>query len=185
MNKKLLIVGGIIVAAIIGFSLSLINHPSKQQSNPTEHTTITSSTSATKATDPTVKTDRQNVFSTDETAPKQEPNQLATAPRAHYVDFQSVDQFKGTEGTRVLFFYLATSKACRTLDKDLHDNIATLDPQTTIFKIDFKKHADIAKAYGVVRESTILKFDDSGEVNGIFIAADYPTAQALKTNLQI
>lgn len=191
MNKKVLIVVGVIIAAGIGLAVSMLNHPSQRSGEVDDKNKVSRTTSDTDPTDPNVKSDLENNIDTSQ--PSDGSNTLAngnegglsTAERADYIEFESTEQFKNTEGTRVLFFYASSSKACEDLDKDLQENIATLDPETTIFRTDIKEHEDIAKAYGVVKESTILKFDDSGEVNGLFISHDYPTAQALKTNLQI
>lgn len=186
MDKKV-VAAMVIAAVIIGIGVTIFTN-SLQSSEETAgpSTSVTSSTSKTEDSEANITTDNSGTTakSTNNSKNKNSDDKNSDEPTAAYVEF-SVDTFKKTGGTRVLFFHLATSEACRQLDKDIKKNIDEFKDDTTIFKIDFKKEKDIAKAYGVVKEGTILKYDDQTEVSGVFIAYDYPSAAALITNLGI
>jgi thiol-disulfide isomerase/thioredoxin len=184
MNKKVAI-SLIVVAVVIGIGITVLTNPS-QPAEPTKPTTnVTSSTSKTSNDQAQITTDTSgtelNTVRTDESSRNDTDNKET---QAKYATF-SVDEFKKTKGTRVLFFYSDNSQACKDLEADLKKNLKELKDDTTIFKIDFNKEKEIAKAYGVVKETTVLKFDDKTQVTGVFIAYDYPTTAALITNLGV
>ena len=182
MNKKVAI-SLVAVAIVVGIGITILtNQP--QAAEPTSPTTsVTSSTSSTNNNQADVATDTSG---TEANTIKTENNseEDAATLKTKYVDF-SVEKFKKTEGTRVLFFYSGSSQASKDLDTDLKRNLKKLKEDTTIFKIDFNKEKEIAKAYGVVKETTVLKFDNKTQVSGVFIAYDYPTTAALVTNLGV
>jgi len=183
MNKKV-VISMIAVAVVLGTGITILtNAMQPAPESPEPKTSITSNTSKTGDSQAEIITDtagtESNTVKTDGNSDK---SKGGIAKKATYTEF-TVDAFKEAKGTRVLFFYVDTSQASKDLDADILKNIKKFKTDTTLFKIDFNKEKDIAKAYGVVKETTILKFNEKTEVSGVFIAYDYPTVTALITNL--
>lgn len=188
MNKQIVIGGMISVAVVAGIGVTILTNNAKQPTDSqTPKTSVTSSTSTTSDSTANTTSDDSQTQSQriNGTGNGVDGSSSASKEIAKYLDFTTADAFKKTTGTRVLFFYSDTSEAAKKLDIDIKKNILKFKDDTTIFKIDFDKNKDIANAYGVVRETTVLRFDDKGQVSNVFIAYDYPSASALKTNLNI
>lgn len=64
------------------------------------------------------------------------------------------------EGKKVaLFFHAPRCPSCRSLNKELTADIATLPANTVVFKTDYDSSTDLKKKYGVTSQHTIVTID--------------------------
>ena len=64
------------------------------------------------------------------------------------------------EGKKVaLFFHAPRCPSCRSLNKELTADIATLPANTVVFKTDYDSTSDLKKKYGVTSQHTIVTID--------------------------
>lgn len=96
----------------------------------------------------------------DETMMKKEDTMMQKSP-AMYQDYsESAVASALKEGKKVaLFFHAPRCPSCRSLDKELTADIATLPANTVVFKTDYDSSSDLKKKYGVTSQHTIVTID--------------------------
>lgn len=159
MDKKVFIVAGIIILAIIaGMTYVALN---KDASAPANNSTTDA----------------------NRTAPPQEdtaPPVGDTVPAGRYIDYSSEEVAK-TSGDKVLFFHAPWCPQCRELEKSIKSG--TLPDNLTIFKVDYDTNQSLRQKYGVTLQTTLVKIDDAGNKIESYVAYGEPTFEAVKREL--
>lgn len=96
----------------------------------------------------------------DETMMKDDKTIMQKSP-AMYQDYsESAVAAALKEGKKVaLFFHAPRCPSCRSLNKELTADIATLPANTVVFKTDYDSSSDLKKKYGVTSQHTIVTID--------------------------
>lgn len=157
MDKKTLIVIGILVAMIGGGTVYALINPSMKASAPT----------------------RKEMSQTKTTSESSEsPAEITTA--GAYVDY-SADAVATTPGTKILFFHAPWCPQCRSLEESI--KAAMLPAGVTIFKVDYDSNQALRQQYGVTLQTTLVKINDNGEKIESYVAYDEPVFASVEREL--
>lgn len=160
MNKRLLIVAGVIVAMIAGaFTYLALNKPAGSDNNQSEL--------SAKPTNPQPTS-----------KPASQPTPAASA--GAYKDY-SASAVSSTKGTKILFFHAPWCPQCRQLEASI--KAGPIPENVTIFKVDYDSNQQLRQKYGVTIQTSLVKVDDSGNLVKRYVAYDEPTLDSLKANL--
>jgi thiol-disulfide isomerase/thioredoxin len=158
MNRKNLLIAGIIVLAIVGGGSYLL---------------LTSSDKTAKQS----MVDQKNQNNQSE-ANGPQPNQSNSS--GSYVDYTE-DVIAKTSDTKLLFFHAPWCPQCRALEADI--KAKGVPEGVTIIKVDYDSNQGLRQKYGVVIQTSLVKVDDQGNLVEKYVAYDTPTLQAVKDNL--
>jgi thiol-disulfide isomerase/thioredoxin len=150
MNKRVLLIGGLLVVVAGAFAYVLLNKPAIDNA---KQVTVSQRT-------PTQK----------EAGPAQ-----AAQPGA-YVDY-SPSVIAATPGTKLLFFHASWCPQCRALDADI--KASGVPSGITIIKTDYDSNQALRQKYGVTIQTTIVRVDDNGNFIAKYVAYDDPTLAAV------
>lgn len=64
----------------------------------------------------------------------------------------------------VLFFHASWCPSCRSLDKDINQNLNNIPEGVLIMKVDYDKERDLKKKYGVTYQHTLVQVDENGNM---------------------
>lgn len=163
MNKRVLIIAGVIVAMIAGAFIYLaLNKPADSTSN--------------QSTD-------QSELSAEPAESQPAPQPTPTTPAASagaYKDY-SANAISSTKGTKILFFHAPWCPQCRQLEASI--KAGPIPDNVTIFKVDYDSNQQLRQKYGVTIQTSLVKVDDSGNLVKRYVAYDEPTLNSLKANL--
>jgi len=155
MNKKVLIIVGVVVLAVAMGVFYLMSSNNNQQ---------TPQASVSK---------EPNSGDTSQVA--QQP-----AAQGQYVDY-SYEAFSSSKGNRVLYFHAPWCPQCRDLDASIKKGPIPQD--VTIFKTDFDTSQELRKKYGVTQQTTVVLVDANGNPLKKFVAYDEPSLNTIINNL--
>ncbi len=111
---------------------------------------------ATWATD----TMEKDAMQKDETMMKDDSMMMQKTPAVYQDYSESAVAAALKEGKKVaLFFHAPRCPSCRSLNKELTADIATLPANTVVFKTDYDSSSDLKKKYGVTSQHTIVTID--------------------------
>ena len=117
----------------------------------------------TPATTPaTQETTTPEDADTTSTTPTEEEETVAT--NVHYEEYseEAFAEAKG-KGPVVLFFHAVWCPTCKQLDKVISENLAQIQGNARIFKVDYDSETALKQAHGVTLQHTLVGFDASGE----------------------
>ncbi len=159
MNKKLLLIG-VILLAIASAAVFLVLRPTSQQDQSVEPNTIETMTSTTSE--------------------KSKPAAQSENTPGEYIDYKSgiIDE---TNGTKILFFHAPWCPQCRDLESDIKSS--GIPDGVTIIKVDYDTNQALRQKYGVTLQTTVVLVDDEGKAIKKFVAYDDPSLSAVKKNL--
>lgn len=151
MNKRVVILIGVLVVAIVGSILTLsVIGPGE---SPTATPTISRSTT-----------------------PTPEPAPTETVAPGRYIAY-TPDALADTEGRTFVFFYAPWCGQCRDIDEGI---LAQGVPDgVTILKADFDTEQALEQQYGVTMRTTFVEIADDGSEIQRFVAYDTPTFDAV------
>jgi len=69
---------------------------------------------------------------------------------------------KAATGDVLLFFHASWCPSCRSLNKNIEENIASIPEGLTILKLDYDNQTELKKKYGVTTQHTLVQVDASG-----------------------
>jgi thiol-disulfide isomerase/thioredoxin len=67
-------------------------------------------------------------------------------------------------GKVVLFFKATWCPSCRSLDKNIKENIGSIPENVKILEVDYDTNPDLKTKYGVTTQHTLVQVDSSGEL---------------------
>lgn len=67
-------------------------------------------------------------------------------------------------GKVVLFFNASWCPYCRTLDKNIKNNLSSIPNNLTILNVDYDNSTELKKKYGVTSQHTLVQVDSSGNL---------------------
>jgi thiol-disulfide isomerase/thioredoxin len=158
VNKKLLIVVGVVVAMLVAGAAYVVGNRM-------------------------AKTDVPSVATANPAASEEQPvaeDAPATPQPGTYTDY-SAEKHDTTKGTKILFFYAQWCPQCRALEADIQNG--PVPENVTIFKVPYDTAQDLRQKYGVTLQTTLVKVDDNGSLVKKYVAYDEPTLAALIKNL--
>lgn len=164
MNKKALIVVGVIFGLVVMSTLYLVFTPEK-------------------AVTPTYSNEAMPVRETTPEPSEDENTPVTPSVAATYVDY-SAASFAEDTGTKVLFFHASWCPQCRMLDDDIQTGLDTLS-DVTIYKVNYDTETDLRKKYNVTQQTTFVKTDSAGEQVDSFVAYDTPSLASVRKNLSL
>ena len=136
VSKSILIFAGIVMLLLIGIVLySLTKSKNTAESTPIQETPAESP--AVNKQDILVETESYLVY--DQTK------------------FQTSSNKK-----RVLFFAASWCPTCSKLDIDIQNNIALIDNNTVIFKVDYDSASDLKSQYSITNQHTLISVNSNG-----------------------
>ena len=154
MNKRILVVVGVLVVVIVGAILASF----AMQSTPTPSAQNSGALSATPS-----------------------PTAESTAPAAAagtYVDYSSsAIADADADGKTLLFFYAPWCPQCRSIDDDILS--MGVPAGVTIIKVDYDSNQDLRQQYGVTVQTTFVEVNSSGEGLQTYVAYDDPHLAAV------
>lgn len=68
------------------------------------------------------------------------------------------------KGNVVLFFRASWCPTCKALDADIRSHLDEIPADLTILDVDYDKHTDLKKKYGVTYQHTFVQVDSNGNV---------------------
>ena len=171
MNKKIVLIVGILVAITAGVVFLALQPKEIAKSQADQPKTTTS----TPAEEPSTAAPAPAAAPTPTPAPTAAPQ-----PAGSYVDYSN-GVIANTSGTKLLFFHAPWCPQCRSLEKDIKQT--TLPSGVTIIKIDYDSSQALRKEYGVTLQTTFVRVDDNGKLVEKYVAYDNPTWAAVKDQL--
>lgn len=157
MNKRILVVVGVLVVVIVGAILASF----AMQSTPTPSVQNSGALSTTPS--PAAE-------STESTAP--------AAAAGAYVDYSSsAIADADADGKTLLFFYAPWCSQCRSIDDDILS--MGVPAGVTIIKVDYDSNQDLRQQYGVTVQTTFVEVNSSGEGLQTYVAYDDPHLAAV------
>lgn len=183
VRMKVTIVAGVAIIGLfyVGFLMQNNQEPEEYTENRTE---ISSSTSSTGNVEANETADRTNVLS-DENAPESEwdVEDVTSDTSASYKKFD-LEDFRQTEGTRILFFHDTKNDISKKMETFIKENLTNFSKDVTFFALDYKKEADLIEYYSIERPGVLIAFDQDGRIDGIY-ASEEPSLGAIKPALSI
>ena len=152
MNKRILVVVGVLIVVIVGAILASL----AMQSTPTPSAQNSGALSTTPS-----------------------PTAESTAPAAAagtYVDYSS-SAIADADGKTLLFFYAPWCPQCRSIDDDILS--MGVPAGVTIIKVDYDSNQDLRQQYGVTVQTTFVEVNSSGEGLQTYVAYDDPHLAAV------
>jgi thiol-disulfide isomerase/thioredoxin len=151
MNKKLLVVGGLLVIVAGAFTYVFLNKPA-------------------------ITAEKQEMI-TAQPPTTTAPSESVPAPTPGAYIVYTQDSIANTKGTKLLFFHAPWCPQCRMLDADI---VAKGVPEgITIIKVDYDSNQALRQRYGVTIQTTVVRVDDSGNLIKKYVAYDDPTLAAV------
>lgn len=122
----------------------------------------------------------QNVVSEDDVSMQtQEDKDNSEKSYEVYTD-TSIDSALQDNKKVVLFFHAKRCPSCRSLDKEISENIAAIPSQVKIIKIDYDTYADLKKKYAVRTQHTIIVLDPKGAIEQTLVGSDLQDLQNIR-----
>lgn len=84
---------------------------------------------------------------------------------------------KAEDGDVVLFFRASWCPTCKTLDKNIKENLGSIPNSLTILDVDYDNSTELKRKYGVTYQHTLVQVDKDG--NMIKKWSGSPTLQSL------
>jgi thioredoxin 1 len=81
-----------------------------------------------------------------------------------YEDYSPEKLARAEDGQAVLFFHAAWCPTCKTLEKDINTNSASIPDGLSILKVDYDNSSDLKKKYGVTYQHTMVQVDKDGNL---------------------
>lgn len=141
MNKIILVLAGIVIIAIIGFSAFPRDDMNKEK--------------------------REDVVKNDEIADEQieQIEENAMNPAGSYEEYSAEKVAIGAaSGDVVLFFHASWCPSCRLLNSDIEQNVGNIPLGVTILKTDYDEQTELKKKYGVTTQHTLVQVDKDGNL---------------------
>jgi thiol-disulfide isomerase/thioredoxin len=157
MNKKAIVIIGVVLLAIGGGMAYLLGNDDAGQEMDDMTSQTTSDTSSTAT-------------SVAENMP---------TPGA-YVEYSDT-AIAQAEGTKLLFFHAPWCPQCRDLEADIEAK--GIPDGVTIIKVDYDSNQALRKQYGITLQTTFARINDSGELEEKFVAYDDPRLEPVLENL--
>lgn len=85
---------------------------------------------------------------------------------------------KGENGRVLLFFYASWCPSCRSLDKDINNNLSNIPSDLTILKTNYDKEGELKTKYKVTYQHTLVEVDKDGNMLKKWTGGDF--AEILK-----
>jgi len=89
---------------------------------------------------------------------------LAPKRLGSYEAYNSSKLAYAENGDVVLFFRASWCPSCRTLDKNIKENISNIPSGVIILDVDYDNSTDLKKKYGVTYQHTLVQVDSSGNM---------------------
>jgi thiol-disulfide isomerase/thioredoxin len=160
MNKNIILGGVVVIGIIVAIVLSgsgTKKQVADTQENSNEITNV------------------QNENTTD-------LNTADTAVAGNYETY-SVEKLAFAEtGNVVLFFRASWCPSCRTLDKDIKENLGAIPSDLKILNVDYDNSQELKQKYGVTTQHTLVQVDKDG--NMINKWSGSPTLSSLVTQIK-
>lgn len=67
-------------------------------------------------------------------------------------------------GNVVLFFRASWCPSCRTLDKDINENLSSIPADLKILNVDYDNSSELKQKYGVTTQHTLVQVDKDGNM---------------------
>lgn len=164
MNKRVLLISGLIITlAISAIGFLLINSGAQQD---VQTTADASNNGSSKPKDETP-------------APSKVANANASQP-GKYIDY-SEDALASTNGTKLIFFHAPWCPQCRDLEASIKGQGVPDD--VTILKADYDTSQQLRQKYGVTIQTTVVRVDQQGNLIKKYVAYNEPTIGAVIKNL--
>jgi thiol-disulfide isomerase/thioredoxin len=71
---------------------------------------------------------------------------------------------RAESGDVVLFFHAAWCPSCRSLSKNIEENMTAIPDGVSILKVDYDKESDLKKKYEVTNQHTLVQVDANGNL---------------------
>lgn len=140
MSKNILIVVGILAAAVAGYFLLSNTNNSQPSSSGV-------ATSQTQVSQPIAE----------------EKANTRTDFEKHFVAYSETNLEKATKnGKAVVFFHASWCPLCSEAEADLKSNWGKVPSDVTILKTDYDSSKELKAKYGVVSQDTWVQVDESG-----------------------
>ena len=122
--------------------------------------TITQNTQNTTKPEPITTTEEIEAPADQNTGKTNTPATAGT-----YTPYTGNNQLaeKARNGNTVLFFHAAWCPTCRSLDKDIRENLQSIPENTTLVKVDYDTQTDLRKKYGVTYQHTLVQVNEQLE----------------------
>jgi thiol-disulfide isomerase/thioredoxin len=71
---------------------------------------------------------------------------------------------RAESGDVVLFFHASWCPSCRSLSKNIEENMTAIPDGVSILKVDYDKESDLKKKYEVTNQHTLVQVDANGNL---------------------
>lgn len=159
MDKKILVVVVVAVAAMVGGISYLLLQDKTKTTQPT-------TSQATQGDTPE--------------APAAAGVDTSSGTPGTYAEY-SEGSVASTKGVKILFFHASWCPQCRQLEADI--KAGEIPQDVTIFKVDYDTNQALRQKYDVKLQTTLVKIDDAGNEIQKFVAYENPSLEAVKENL--
>lgn len=163
MNKKILIIVGVIILTIAGGVLYLL------------------SSSADKSMMEDMRADKPQSSEVETVNPSPTVPAEQSQTSGAYVDYSS-SAIANASGTKVLFFHAPWCPQCRALEADIKKQ--GVPAGVTVIKVDYDTNQALRQKYGVTLQTTLVRVDDQGNLVKKLVAYDDPSIDSVKEVLQ-
>ncbi len=173
-QTKVLIIIGLTIAIVIGFSLSQSRDTPEAVTGTNDDALVEDSMEATDGMmvdevegemADAVKEEGEEMMKDEEMSDemmKDEPT--AQAGVGAYVAY-SPEAVANSEAENILLTFSATwCPSCRTLDKNITENLSSIPAGTEIYKVDYDSNVALRQQYGVTTQHTHVLIDNNGEM---------------------
>lgn len=99
-----------------------------------------------------------------------------------YIEYSSEHLVMASNGPVVLFFRASWCPTCRNLNKDIKSHLNDIPKNMVILDVDYDKHPDLKKKYGVTYQHTLVQVNSKGEMISKWSGS--PTLDELLTHVK-
>lgn len=82
----------------------------------------------------------------------------------NYKVFNEAELTFADTGKVILFFKASWCPSCRTLDRDIKQNVANIPQDLKILEIDFDNSTELRQKYGITSQHTLVQVDSMGNM---------------------
>ena len=172
-QTKVLIILGLFVLIVIGFSMTGEKDAPNAVTN-SESTTVDkvaesemdNKENAMNAhpdteTDVVMADDKMESDEMNDGMSKPEPAPLVAGVYTEYTP----EAVANSEAKHIILNFSATwCPSCRTLDKNINENVSEIPDGVEIYKVDYDTNVDLRKKYGIATQHTIVVVDNEGNM---------------------
>lgn len=157
--KNLIIAFVLILLIAIGFFVFL---PKNNQEIANVENNITEEINTENNID--LNTDLNSEVVKEETNPNSVNNVVESKIKGSYEIYDPSKISLAKNNDVILFFHASWCPSCRSLDKDINQNLNNIPEGVLIMKVDYDKERDLKKKYGVTYQHTLVQVDENGNM---------------------